>query len=166
MLANSSAFALFAAGSDFVVRTYASALAFLAARLVAVVYAKVTRRRALAAVVLDFVVRTNVRTLAFHVLYVSAKARCIAESVTAPAYSPPLAVMTEHAATTFTTLSIQFVVSTPRNPLAHFARPTLSSMLAQSCTFAVFAEVLFAAVAAKSGRGCKKRCRHKGDTST
>jgi hypothetical protein len=65
VLANSSTFALFACRSDSVVRTYASALAFLAARLVAVVYAKVTRRRTLAPVVLDFVVRTNVRPLAF-----------------------------------------------------------------------------------------------------
>jgi len=71
-------------------------------------------------------------------------------SVNAPAHPPPLAVMTVHAAVAFATLRLQFVVSTPRTAFAYLARPTLSSMLAQSCSFAAFAEVLFAAVAAKS----------------
>ena len=73
----------------------------------------------------------------------------------APANPPPLAVMTEHAAATFTTLSLQFVVGAPRTAFANFARPTLSSMLAHSCTFAVFTIVLFAAVAAKSAAATK-----------
>ncbi len=70
VLANSSAFALFALRFDSIVRAYAAALALLATRLVAVVNAKVTRWRALAAVVLDFVVRTNIRPLAFPETYV------------------------------------------------------------------------------------------------
>ncbi len=131
-------------------RTHAAALALLAPRLVAVVFTKVTRRRALAAIVLDFVVRTNVRPFAFPKLCVTTWARFIAMSVNAPAHPPPLAVMTVHAAVAFATLRLQFVVSTPRTAFAYLARPTLSSMLAQSCSFAVFAEVLFAAVAAKS----------------
>ena len=131
-------------------RAHAAALAFRAARLVAVVYAKGTRWRALAAVVLDFVVRANIRPLAFPKLCVRAWAHFMAGSVNAPANPPPRAVMAEYAAATFTTLSLQFVMSTPRIAFASLARTTLSSMLTHPCTFAVFAEVLFAAVDAKS----------------
>ncbi len=71
VLANSSTFALFACRSDSIVRANAAALAVLAPRLDAVVYAKVARRRALAAVILDFVVRTDVRPHALPKLGVS-----------------------------------------------------------------------------------------------
>ena len=65
VFANPPTLALFARRSDSVVRAHAAALALLAPRLEAVVFTKVTRRRALAAIVLDFVVRTNVRPFAF-----------------------------------------------------------------------------------------------------
>ena len=127
-------------------RAHAAALALLAPRLEAVVFTKVTRRRALAAIVLDFVVRADVWPLALPAHRVTATNQTHDGqwhiALNTPADPPAPVVLAENAAAAITALHLELAMTAPSAASAYFAGRLQRAMLTNTRALALNTGIL------------------------